>query len=105
MCGLCDGRIKMITYRNDWMAHKYSVDGRDVRPIVVQVNLDKNDLGRYDVLAKNESGTYLDHGHSYGYSSTQCFIAIESPFGGLVCGPSLKEMIDKGYELILIQEA
>lgn len=88
----------MLTYRNNWCNHEYSVDGVQIVPKLVEIHFNGEDLGTFEVLTKKEHGSYPDHGHTYPYSTVQYFVSVETPFGE-TCGPSLMELLQKGYEI------
>lgn len=91
----------MLEYRNNWCNHEYWVEGVQVNPALVEVHKDGKDLGTFEVMKKRESGSYSDHGHTYSYTTYQYYISIESPFG-ISSGPSLKELIETGYQLFSV---
>lgn len=88
----------MLEYRNNWYNHEYSCNGERVAPSKVHVG----GVGTFDVTKKEESGYYDDHGHNYSYSTQQYFVVIDSPFGN-VRGPSLQELIEKGYVIQVLK--
>lgn len=91
----------MLEYRNNWCNHEYWVEGVQVNPRLVEVHKNGEDLGTFDVVKKQEAGFYSDHGHTYNYATYQYYVSIESPFG-ITFEPSLKDLIDTGYELHMV---
>lgn len=91
--------MSMLQYRNNWYAHEYTVDGKRVTPTKVHVG----GVGTFNVEKKEEHGTYMDMGHNYDYRTYQFHIVLDSPFGDTL-GPSLKELLEKGYVIQVIND-
>lgn len=93
----------VIEYGNNWYAHVYSINGKQVYPKKVHVSYNGILFGDYLVGATEENGSYSDMGHRYDFATLQYHVLIESDFGE-INGPSLQELIRKGYSIELVEE-
>lgn len=94
--------INLIEYRNNWCTHVYSVQGKQVNPTKVCVYENGRAVGEFRVACSEESGSYNDMGRHYDYKTRQYHVVVASPFGN-INGPSLNELIRKGYLIELLE--
>lgn len=85
-----------LSYKNDWESDSYFVDGKKVRDIKA-IGYDGI---RYEVVGKDVSVSYSDHGHTYAAKSRHYFIKVGVL--GVNISVDLNEIIPKKRKVVAI---